>query len=63
MCAGVAPPEGACHRVFRIFRDPSNIARHARARQVWIRIAVDEPPAPTLYLEVRDDGIGAGLSS
>ena len=61
MAAGVAPPGGGLAiAVFRIFQEIlSNIARHARARQVWIRIAVDEPPAPTLYLEVRDDGIGA----
>ena len=61
VAAGVAPPGGGLAiAVFRIFQEIlSNIARHARARQVWIRIAVDEPPAPTLYLEVRDDGIGA----
>jgi signal transduction histidine kinase len=37
----------------------SNIARHARAQQLSIRITVDDPPQPVLYLEVRDDGIGA----
>ncbi len=61
VAAGVAPPQGGLAiAVFRIFQEIlSNVARHARARRVWIRIAVDEPPAPQLYLEVRDDGIGA----
>ncbi len=61
VAAGVAPPQGGLAiAVFRIFQEIlSNVARHARAQQVWIRIAVDEPPEPTLYLEVRDDGIGA----
>ncbi len=57
---GVAPPQGGqAIAVFRIFQEIlSNVARHARARQVWIRIAVDDPPDPVLYLEVRDDGVG-----
>jgi signal transduction histidine kinase len=37
----------------------SNVRRHAKARSVRMRIAVDEPPDPVLYLEVRDDGQGA----
>jgi signal transduction histidine kinase len=37
----------------------SNIGRHARARWVAIRIDVDAPPQPVLYLQVRDDGVGA----
>jgi PAS domain S-box-containing protein len=61
VAAGVQPPpDGLANAVFRIFQEIlSNVARHARAQQVWIRIAVDDPPAPVLYLEVRDDGIGA----
>jgi PAS domain S-box-containing protein len=60
VAAGVAPPEGGLAiAVFRIFQEIlSNVARHARARQVWIRITVDDPPGPVLYLEVRDDGVG-----
>jgi PAS domain S-box-containing protein len=61
VAAGVAPPEGGLAiAVFRMFQEIlSNIARHARARRLWIRITVDDPPQPVLYLEVRDDGIGA----
>ena len=60
VAAGVPPPEGGLAiAVFRIFQEIlSNVARHARARQVWIRITVDDPPGPVLYLEVRDDGAG-----
>lgn len=59
--AGVQPPQGGLAiAVFRILQEMlSNVARHARARSVRIRIAVDAPPQPVLYLEVRDDGIGA----
>ena len=61
VAAGVAPPEGGLAiAVFRIFQEMlSNVARHAQARQVQVRLWVDEPPAPMLYLEVRDDGVGA----
>jgi signal transduction histidine kinase len=61
VAAGVAPPEGGLAiAVFRIFQEIlSNVARHAQARQMWIRITVDDPPAPVLYIDVRDDGIGA----
>lgn len=61
VAAGVAPPQGPLAiAVFRIFQEMlSNVARHAQARQVAIRIAVDDPPAPVLYVDVRDDGIGA----
>jgi PAS domain S-box-containing protein len=60
VAAGVAPPEGGLAiAVFRIFQEAlSNVARHAQARQVHIRIDVDAPPAPMLYLQVRDDGVG-----
>ena len=61
IAADVAPPEGGLAiAVFRIFQEVlSNVARHARARHVSIRIDVDAPPAPVLYLQVRDDGVGA----
>lgn len=61
VAAGVTAPQGGqAIAVFRIFQEVlSNIARHAQARQVAIRIAVDSPPAPVLFIEVRDDGIGA----
>ncbi|HEY6134732.1 MAG TPA: PAS domain-containing sensor histidine kinase [Rubrivivax sp.] len=56
----VAPQGGAAIAVFRIFQEVlSNVARHAQAQRVSIRIAVDSPPAPVLLIEVRDDGIGA----
>ena len=51
---------GVAIAVFRIFQEIlSNIARHAQATHVHIRITVDDPPEPVLYLDVRDDGIGA----
>jgi signal transduction histidine kinase len=61
VAADVPPPEGGrAIAVFRIFQEVlSNIARHAQARQVWIRIDADAPPGPVLYLQVRDDGVGA----
>jgi len=61
VAAGVAPPEGGLAiAVFRMFQEIlSNVARHAQARRLWIRITVDDPPQPVLYLDVRDDGIGA----
>ncbi len=63
--AGVEPPSGErgerwAIAVFRIFQEMlSNVARHAQARSVRIRLYVDGPPAPVLHLEVSDDGIGA----
>jgi PAS domain S-box-containing protein len=46
--------------VFRIFQEMlSNVARHAQARSVRIRLYVDGPPRPVLHIEVRDDGVGA----
>lgn len=61
VAAGVPPPEGGLAiAVFRIFQEIlSNVARHAQARQLWVRITVDDPPEPVLYIDVRDDGIGA----
>ena len=61
VAAGVAPPEGGlATAVFRILQELlSNIARHAHATHVAIRLDVDGPPDPVLYLEVRDNGIGA----
>ncbi len=61
VAAGVAPPQGGqAIAVFRIFQEMlSNVARHAQARRVAIRITVDSPPEPVLLIEVRDDGVGA----
>lgn len=61
VAAGVAPPEGGLAiAVFRIFQEMlSNVARHARAKSLQLRITVDDPPAPVLYIDVRDDGVGA----
>jgi signal transduction histidine kinase len=65
VAAGVAPPQGGqAIAVFRIFQEMlSNVARHAKARSVLIRIAVDDPPQPTLYLDVRDDGVGVSAQA
>jgi PAS domain S-box-containing protein len=61
IAAGVPPPEGGqAIAIFRIFQEMlSNVARHARAKQVQVRLWVDDPPDPVLYLSVRDDGVGA----
>jgi PAS domain S-box-containing protein len=61
IAAGVPPPEGGqAIAIFRIFQEMlSNVARHARARHVQVRLWVDDPPDPVLYLSVRDDGVGA----
>ena len=61
VAAGVPPPEGGLAiAVFRIFQEMlSNVARHAHARSVRLRITVDDPPDPVLYIDVRDDGVGA----
>ncbi len=61
VAAGVAAPEGGLAiAVFRIFQEMlSNVVRHAQARRVEIRVVADDPPDPVLYLDVRDDGIGA----
>lgn len=60
VAADVPPPEGGLAiAVFRILQEVlSNVARHAKARKVSIRIDVDAPPQPVLYLQVRDDGVG-----
>jgi PAS domain S-box-containing protein len=61
----VEPPAGRdgerwAIAVFRIFQEMlSNVARHAQARSVVIRLYVDGPPQAELHLEVRDDGVGA----
>ena len=65
VAAGVQMPGGVrgerwAIAVFRIFQEMlSNVARHARAKAVRIRLYVDSPPDPVLHLEVRDDGVGA----
>jgi len=64
VAAGVEPPSGGLAiAVFRILQEMlSNVARHARARSVQIRIEVDGPPEPVLYVDVRDDGVGAAAA-
>ena len=59
--AGITAPERSqATAIFRIFQEIlSNIARHSRARHIHIRVLVDPPPDPVLYIEVRDDGVGA----
>lgn len=61
IAAGVGNPErGQATAVFRIFQEMlSNVARHAQAGSISIRVLVDQPPQPVLYIEVRDDGLGA----
>lgn len=61
VAAGVAPPQGGqAIAIFRIFQELlTNVVRHAQARHVRISLHVDGPPEPVLYLDVRDDGIGA----
>ena len=65
IAAGVQPPAGEqgerwAIAVFRIFQEMlSNVARHAQAHEVRIRVEADGPPDPVLYIEVADDGIGA----
>jgi signal transduction histidine kinase len=65
VAAGVQPPQGArAIAVFRIFQEMlSNVGRHARARSVRMNITVDGPPDPVLYLDVRDDGVGASAAA
>ena len=61
----MAPPAGDegerwAIAVFRIFQEMlSNVVRHAKASAVRVRLYVDGPPGPVLYLEVQDDGVGA----
>jgi PAS domain S-box-containing protein len=65
LAAGVQAPLGATGErwamaVFRIFQEMlSNVARHARASAVRVRLDVDGPPDAVLYLEVADNGVGA----
>lgn len=65
VAAGVVAPQGGqAIAVFRIFQEIlSNVARHAQAQRVFVRITVDSPPEPVLFLEVRDDGLGATLAA
>jgi signal transduction histidine kinase len=58
--SGVAAPRGEwADAVLALFEAVlSNVASHARAQRVHIRISVDDPG---LYVEVRDDGIGLSV--
>ncbi|HEY1182028.1 MAG TPA: PAS domain S-box protein [Rhodocyclaceae bacterium] len=59
--AGTGTPERSqATAIFRIFQEIlSNVARHSQAQHIHIRVHVDPPPAPMLYIEVRDNGVGA----
>lgn len=59
--AGMGIPERSqATAIFRIFQEIlSNVARHSQAQSIHIRVHVDPPPSPVLYIEVRDNGIGA----
>lgn len=61
IAAGVAPPDGdRATAVFRIFQEMlSNVARHAHAKRLEVLITADDPPDALLYIELRDDGVGA----
>jgi PAS domain S-box-containing protein len=61
IAAGVETTERSqATAIFRIFQEIlSNVARHSQAKTIHIRVLVDPPPAPVLYIEVRDDGVGA----
>ena len=48
------------HVLRAISESLTNVARHAQATQVWVRVALDED---ALLLDVRDDGIGFDLSA
>jgi signal transduction histidine kinase len=61
IAAGVETTERSqATAIFRIFQEIlSNVARHSQAKTIHIRVLVDPPPTPVLYIEVRDDGVGA----
>ena len=65
VAAGVAPPAGGLAiAVFRIVQEMlCNVARHAKARSVYMLIAVDDLPEPALSTDVRDDGVGANAAA
>ncbi|VVE23367.1 sensor histidine kinase [Pandoraea anhela] len=55
-----SPEGGLAIAIFRIFQEIlSNISRHSCATRASIRIDVDAPPDPVLYMQVSDNGIGA----
>lgn len=53
-------PDSTRENLFRIAQEAlSNVARHARAREVEVRLGkVEQDGAPALLLQVRDDGQG-----
>ena len=69
VAAGVRPPGGVqgerwAIAVFRIFQEMlSNVARHAKASSVGIRLYVDGPPEPVLHVTVHDDGVGTAAAA
>ncbi len=65
VAAGVEAPSGVAGErwaiaVFRIFQELlSNVAKHARATAIRVRLYVDGPVDAELHLEVSDNGVGA----
>jgi signal transduction histidine kinase len=69
VATGVAPPGGPgsdahgerwATTVVRAFEEMlDSMAQHAQTHKVRIRLYVDSPPVPILYIEVRDDSAGA----
>jgi len=50
-------PAGAAEALFRVAQEAlSNVARHARARNVWLRLCTDRDEA--VVLDIADDGQG-----
>lgn len=62
--AGVALPPSAQPWADAVYRSAEalldNVARHARARTLRVRLYVEAPPQALLLLEVGDDGAGFG---
>lgn len=53
-------PETTCEHIIRIVAEGlTNIARHAQANQVWLRIVINDEMQE---IELRDDGIGFDIA-
>jgi NarL family two-component system sensor histidine kinase YdfH len=54
-------PEAASEQVLRVVREClTNVARHAQARHVWIRVRARQP---ALHMEIADDGVGFDVAA
>ncbi|WP_157268288.1 sensor histidine kinase [Azohydromonas aeria] len=62
--SGVELPPSAQDWADAVYRSAeellANVARHARAKQLRVRLYVESPPAGVMLLEVGDDGVGFG---